>query len=94
VIRARQANRDPFALKPGPESAEALRPMMGLHQVAWPFTCLGAESLDKFIGLGRDGSQRPPSTNCTVPRRFRKARPRGVGAGLAELRVPWPSPAA
>jgi hypothetical protein len=47
---ATQTNRDPFALKPGPESAEALRPVMGLHEVAWPFTRLGAESLDEFIG--------------------------------------------
>jgi hypothetical protein len=50
AFAAQQTNRDPFALTPGPESAEALRPGMGLHQVAWPFTRLGVESLDEFIG--------------------------------------------
>jgi serine/threonine-protein kinase len=50
AFAAQQTNRDPFALTPGSESAEALRPMMGLHQVAWPFKRLGAESLDEFIG--------------------------------------------
>ena len=35
---ARRALRDPFALDPGEEAGEALSPVIGSWQVAWPFT--------------------------------------------------------
>jgi eukaryotic-like serine/threonine-protein kinase len=49
-LTARQSTRDPFALEPGPEATEAIAPIMGAFQVAWPFTRLDADGLDDFVG--------------------------------------------
>ncbi len=49
-LMARQANRDPFSLRPGAEAGEAIGPGVGVYQVAWPFTKLDDESVEAFIG--------------------------------------------
>jgi len=45
------STQDPFALNPGREASEAVRPGMSINvQVAWPFTPLHAAELEEFIG--------------------------------------------
>jgi serine/threonine protein kinase len=48
-LTARQSTRDPFALEPGPDASEAIAPVTGAFQVAWPFTRLDAHGLDDFV---------------------------------------------
>jgi serine/threonine protein kinase len=70
-LTARQSSRDPFALEPGPEAAEAIAPVMGAFQVAWPFTRLDAEGLDDFVsrwaGWLADASERRLHRPNTMP---------------------------
>lgn len=49
-LMAQQTNRDPFALAPDAEAAEALAPVVAARQVAWPFTRLDDEGQEDFIG--------------------------------------------
>jgi eukaryotic-like serine/threonine-protein kinase len=68
---ARQSTRDPFALEPGPEASEAIAPIMGAFQVAWPFTRLEADGLDDFVsrwaGWLADASERHLHRPNTMP---------------------------
>jgi len=70
-LTARQSTRDPFALEPGPEATEAIAPIMGAFQVAWPFTRLDADGLDDFVsrwaGWLADASERRLHRPNTMP---------------------------
>lgn len=44
-----RGRQDPFALAPGQESAEAISPVVGMFQLAWPFTDLNPSELGDFI---------------------------------------------
>ncbi len=46
---SKQRRQDPFALDPGEESAQAISPVMGMFQLAWPFTYLDPSDLRDFI---------------------------------------------
>ncbi|HEX3433829.1 MAG TPA: serine/threonine-protein kinase [Solirubrobacteraceae bacterium] len=48
-LMAQQTNRDPFARNPGQDAIQALAPMMGSVQVAWPFTQITPGALGEFI---------------------------------------------
>lgn len=43
------AGGEPFALDPGEEAAIALLPVVGMTQLAWPFTRLETGNMDEFI---------------------------------------------
>ncbi|MGC4758821.1 serine/threonine-protein kinase [Micromonospora trifolii] len=69
MIRAGSRPRDPFALDPGPEAAEAIGPGLMRYQVAWPFTPLSIDAMDEFIdrwagwfALASQGKHSRPST--------------------------------
>lgn len=47
---SKQGRQDPFALDPGQESAQAISPVVGMFQLAWPFTYLDPSDLESFIG--------------------------------------------
>ncbi len=46
---AQQGRQDPFSLDPGEESAQAIAPVMGRFQLAWPFTYIDPADLQEFI---------------------------------------------
>jgi serine/threonine-protein kinase len=48
-LRGGMSSMDPFALKPDSDANTALRPVIGLRQVAWRFTPLSTGGLDGFI---------------------------------------------
>ncbi|GAA1410746.1 hypothetical protein GCM10009639_61890 [Kitasatospora putterlickiae] len=58
---------EPFSLPPGPEAGAALRPGMGVHQVAWPFTEVGISDLDAFIDRWTEGLANAAAGQLTHP---------------------------
>jgi hypothetical protein len=49
-LRTVTGTMDPFALNPHHEARTAISRVMGMHQVAWPFTPLVIGDLGEFIG--------------------------------------------
>ena len=45
----RRSHLDPFAMDPGPDAYEALAPVLGAYQVAWPFMPIDQGDEDDFI---------------------------------------------
>jgi serine/threonine-protein kinase len=68
---AQQSAREPFALDPGREAAQAIGPGVGTRQVAWPFTRLDDATLPEFTSrwaaLLADGAQGALHRPTTVP---------------------------
>ncbi|WBB66908.1 serine/threonine-protein kinase [Micromonospora sp. WMMD812] len=49
MMRAGDRPRDPYALSPGSDAAEAIGPGLMRVQVAWPFTPLSIDAMDEFV---------------------------------------------
>jgi serine/threonine protein kinase len=49
MLQSRDRPRDPYALSPGPDAAEAIGPGLMRVQVAWPFTPLSIDAMDEFV---------------------------------------------
>jgi len=64
---------DPFALEPGDQAAEALSPVIGECQVAWPFTPIdqGDETdfVERWVGWFADAALGKLQRPSTMPER-------------------------
>lgn len=67
----------PFALSPGAEAGEALSPVLGMHQAAWPFTPLVVGDLDEFISRWAGWFAQAAQGQLGYPRQLPERSPHG-----------------
>jgi hypothetical protein len=80
---------DPFAAHPDSrEASEAVRPGMGTHQVAWPFTPVDPGEMDEFVSRWTNWFAEAANGQLALPGRM----PERPTDGNYELAVDVPAP--